>query len=302
MVRLPRDGQGCRDKTRRILLLPEQSSVLCASHHGFLERFDATPLRRRSVVQLPPAPTHAFVEDACIVSLSSGPHVILGHARDEQEISVVPLSGRREATSMSRIPHGGVKGGTSTVCAMSQPCMFASGGHDHSVHLWKIVEDWNAENDLRGSARRLAIKHVSVVQSLLPLLDTSHKLVSASADCSVQLYDLASERAVNTVRTSNSPFHVHNAPMPFCVLLEVGHRETQFELRDYRLVPERPVARFGYPTEKIQGRFVKGDLQENLFACGDTEGTVRVWDIRASSRVLSSVRVPALSSFCLFRY
>lgn len=161
------------------------------------------------------------------------------------------------------------KGGVSAVCAMMQPLMFASGGQDHVVHLWTAEEDLAS-----ASPSQLAIKHNSVVQSLLPIRDTSHKLVSAGADNSVHVWDLSSERVVNTIRTSNSVFHAHPTSSPYCILLEVSnkalfssfqsrclqvaHRELQYELRDYRLVPEKPVQRFGYETPHIHGRFIKG--------------------------------------------
>ena len=109
------------------------------------------------------------------------------------------------------------KGGVSAVCAMMQPLMFASGGQDHVVHLWTAKEDLSS-----ASPSQLAIKHSSVVQSLLPIRDTSHKLVSASADNSVHVWDLSSERVVNTIRTSNSVFHAHPTSSPYCILLEVS--------------------------------------------------------------------------------
>jgi WD40 repeat protein len=104
----------------------------------------------------------------------------------------------------------------SAVTTMMQPFMFASGGHDHIVHLWDINADVSS-----ASPRPLAIKHNSLVQSLLSIRDTSHKLVSAGADCNVHLWDLASERVVNTMKTSNSVYHAHETSSPFCTLLEV---------------------------------------------------------------------------------
>ncbi|PCH41439.1 hypothetical protein WOLCODRAFT_151482 [Wolfiporia cocos MD-104 SS10] len=126
----------------------------------------------------------------------------------------------------------------------------------------------------------LFMKHNSVVQSLLPIRDTSHKLVSAGADCNVHFWDLSSQRVVNTIKTSNPVYHIHEATSPFCTLLEVAHRELQFEIRDHRLVPEMPVLRFGYNTPKPHGRYPKGDVRLNTFACGDKDGSVRLWDLR----------------------
>lgn len=70
------------------------------------------------------------------------------------------------------------KGGVSAVAAMMEPLMFASGGYDHCVHLWRFKNDLSS-----ASPEALNIKHNSQVQSLLAIYDTSHKLVSASADC-----------------------------------------------------------------------------------------------------------------------
>lgn len=107
------------------------------------------------------------------------------------------------------------KGGVSAVCTMLQPLMFASGGHDHIVHLWTVKEDFSS-----SSSTQLAIKHNSVVQSLLPIRDSSHKLVSTSADSSVHIWDLSSERVTNNFKTSNSVYHAHSTS-PYCTLLEV---------------------------------------------------------------------------------
>jgi WD40 repeat protein len=100
---------------------------------------------------------------------------------------------------------------------MMQPLLFASGGYDHGVHLWTLKEDLSS-----ASPSQLAIKHNSIVQSLVSIRDTSHKLVSAGADNNVHVWDLSSERVVNTVKTSNSVFHAHPTSSPFCILLEVG--------------------------------------------------------------------------------
>ena len=165
------------------------------------------------------------------------------------------------------------KSGVSAVCATLHPLTFASGGHDHVIHLWDTLDDLSS-----ATPRALPIKHNSVVQSLLAIRDTSHKLVTASADCSVHIFDLSSERVAHTMRLSNSVYHVHSTSTPFCTLMEVSiciwvhldsplteravpqvaHREFQFEIRDHRIVPGKPVQRFGYITERLHGRFMKG--------------------------------------------
>ncbi|KAI0334777.1 hypothetical protein GY45DRAFT_1343146 [Cubamyces sp. BRFM 1775] len=164
--------------------------------------------------------------------------------------------------------------------------MFATGGYDHSVHLWTLPP-----NGSPTPSRPLAIKHTSVVQSLLAIRDTSHKLVTASADCSANLFDLPSERVVNCLKLSNSVYQVHPGPSEFCTLLEVAHRELQFEIRDYRLVPIAPVVRFGYRSSKVHGRYVRGAAENHIFASGggEKDGCVRLWDLRKPSDILQTV-------------
>ncbi|KAI0728713.1 WD40-repeat-containing domain protein [Fomitopsis betulina] len=162
--------------------------------------------------------------------------------------------------------------------------MFASGGYDHVVHLWDASQDVS-----RLIPTPLAIRHTSTVQTLLAIHDTSHKLVSGGADCNVHIYDISSERTVNTLKLSNSVYHAHEAVSPFCTLLEVAHRELQFEIRDHRLVPRKPVQRFGYPSQKVHGRYVKGDVHSATFACGDRDGAVRIWDLRNTDRTTETI-------------
>ncbi|KAJ7667819.1 WD40-repeat-containing domain protein [Mycena polygramma] len=163
--------------------------------------------------------------------------------------------------------------------------MFASGGYDHGVHLWTVKDDLSS-----ASPETLNIKHNSQVQSLLAIHDTSSKLVSAGADCSVHVWDLSAERVAHTLKTSNSVYHAHPTTSPFCTLLEIAHRELQFEVRDHRVVPTIPVQRFGYTTLQVHGRFMKGESAvlydskrsslSNCFASGDRGGSVRLWDLR----------------------
>ncbi|KAL1680674.1 WD40-repeat-containing domain protein [Schizophyllum commune] len=176
------------------------------------------------------------------------------------------------------------KKGVGALCALPQPLAFASGGYDHSVYIHQL------DHSLTSTPRLLsALKHNSVVQALIPLHDKSSKLITAGADSVVNVYDMPSERVVNTFKTSVSVYHLHQTRFPSCALLEVGHLEQQCEIRDLRRVPERPVVRFGYTTGEPHGRYMKGNTHEYLFAGGDPRGNVRLWDVRKPAKPLSVV-------------
>lgn len=100
---------------------------------------------------------------------------------------------------------------------MTQPLSFATGGADHAIHIWNVDHNLQAT----CSALPLAVKHTSQILSLLPIHDTSHKLVSSGADCSVNIYDLASERVVNMIKLSNPGFHIHHLENPWTLLIQV---------------------------------------------------------------------------------
>ncbi|KAL1743323.1 WD40-repeat-containing domain protein [Schizophyllum fasciatum] len=176
------------------------------------------------------------------------------------------------------------KKGVGALCALPNPLSFASGGYDHAVHIHQL------DRDLSSSPRILSvIRHTSLVQALLPLHDKSSKLVTAGADTVVNVYDVPSERVVNTFKASLSVYHLHQTCFTSCALLEVAHLEQQCEIRDLRRVPERPVVRFGYAAGETHGRYMKGDTYAHLFAGGDPKGNVRLWDIRKLSRPLATV-------------
>ncbi|KAJ6539168.1 WD40-repeat-containing domain protein [Mycena capillaripes] len=236
--------------------------------------------RRHRLIAQGASPTKEAVDDACLVTDGTRSVVILGHGRDNQQLSLINTSDQDNNMSidLKRPWNPAKKGGVSAVASMMQLSMFASGGYDHCVHLWTVKDDLSS-----ASPETLSIKHNSQVQSLLAIRDTSHKLVSAGADCSVHIWDLSSERVAHTLKTSNSVYHAHLTTSPFCTLLEIAHRELQFEVRDHRVVANFPVQRFGYTTLQVHGRFMKGKYRSSLsncFASGDRVGCVRLWDLR----------------------
>ncbi|KAJ7499096.1 WD40-repeat-containing domain protein [Mycena latifolia] len=267
------------DKLRRYLSGPLHSSSATVSMYGTLEGVDVSA-RKHWLIAQGPNPTKEAIDDACLVTDGVRSITVLGHGRDSQQLSLInpndPGDGKVSAMDLKRPWNPARKGGVSAVAAMMQPLTFATGGYDHVVHLWTVQDDLAS-----ASPKPLNIKHNSQVQSLLGIRDTSHKLVSAGADCSVHIWDLSSERVVHTIKTSNSVYHAHTTASPFCTLLEVAHRELQFEVRDHRCVPTIAVQRFGYTTLQVHGRFMKGSSVANCFASGDKAGHVRLWDLRS---------------------
>ncbi|KAJ7937227.1 WD40-repeat-containing domain protein [Mycena leptocephala] len=265
------------DKLRRFLCGTTPSSSVVVSMYGAVENVDVASRKHRLIAQ-GPSPTKEAVDDACLVTDGNRSVVILGHFRDSQQLSLINinnLDNMVSAIDLKRPWNPAKKGGASTVAPMMQPLMFASGGYDHCVHLWTVKDDLSS-----ASPTTLSIKHASQVQSLLAIRDTSHKLVSAGADCNVHIWDLSSERVVHTLKPSNSIYHTHPTTSPFCTLLEVAHRELQFEVRDHRIVNTIPVQRFGYTTLQVHGRFMKGSSFSNCFVSGDKSGYARLWDLR----------------------
>ncbi|KAN0097724.1 WD repeat-containing protein 48 [Tylopilus felleus] len=161
--------------------------------------------------------------------------------------------------------------------SLLSPLKFASGGYDHRVHLWDLAHDLSG-----ASAVELAIKHTSLIHSLLPIVDTSHKLVSVGADRDIPIYDLSAERVAHTLKVSCTPYHAHKTDSRSCTLFEVAHLETQFEIRDHRM-PNQAAQRFGFLTEERRGRFEKADSWSHFVACGDRNGAVHLWDLRRAS-------------------
>lgn len=252
-LRIPQEKY---DKTRRVLLSPSRAQLMSVTMHGIVDNANLSPLwsgyfigfsdfclfmghnnRHKSCARTPANPTQERIDDACVVRRADGFMVVLGHARDNAQISLL-AGADNDKVGLSLPPCSSVpiliyvqqlkykdferpwnpskKGGVSALCAMLQPLKFSSGGYDHVIHLWDANED-----SISATSSQLAIKHSSVVQSLLPIRDTSHKLVSACAGGQVNLFDLSSERVVNAFKVSGAVYNCHTSTSPFCTLLEV---------------------------------------------------------------------------------
>jgi len=162
--------------------------------------------------------------------------------------------------------------------------MFVSGGYDRTVQLWTVDESLSSARSLS-----LAIHHNSIVNSFATIKDTSLKVVSAGADCLVNIWDFASEHTIKTMRTSSMVYHVHSTVRPECILFEVAHRDSQFELHDYRTNIGRPSQRFGFLSPTTNGRYMKGDVKGDMFVSGDRNGSIRLWDLRNPTTTLQEV-------------
>nr|VWO96881.1 Heterotrimeric G-protein beta subunit [Ganoderma boninense] len=246
------------DKPRRLLTL-HPSGFLSVTMRGSLDLVEQASLRYTPLRTSAGDGARQLVEDACVLHGTHKRTVVIGRAGNNGQLSLVRIEdGKvREIGSFERRSQAEKKGGISAVCAMMQPGIFATGGYDHLVNLWTLPNEGNAPPT---PSAPLAIKHSSAIHSILPVRDTSHKLLTGSADCSLAIYDLSSERTVNALKLSNPVYHVHGVESPFCALLELGHREFQFEVRDYRLVPETPALRFGYSNTKVHGRYTRVSL------------------------------------------
>ncbi|PIL36762.1 hypothetical protein GSI_00452 [Ganoderma sinense ZZ0214-1] len=276
------------DKPRRLLTL-RPSGFLSVTMRGSLDLVEQASLRYTPLRTSAGDGARQLVEDACVLHGTHKRTVVIGRAGNNRQLSLVRIEdGRvRDIGSFERRSQADKKCGISAVCALMQPGAFATGGYDHLVNLWTLPNEGDSPP---VPSAVLAIKHSSAVHSILPVRDTSHKLLTGGADCTLAIYDLSSERTVNTLKLSNPIYHVHAVESPFCALLELGHREFQFEVRDCRLVPETPALRFGYSNAKVHGRYTRGSVYTQVFACGGNEdGCIRLWDLRKSSEILETV-------------
>ncbi|KAF8138185.1 hypothetical protein EV363DRAFT_1313358 [Boletus edulis] len=265
---------GPYDKPRRILHGHNFTYVVTA--HGTIDQVSTSALKFDRNLRSSSSPFQEFVDDACMPSHQGDPIIILGHAREQNQIAFLSLDHGQVSrhVTLHRDWNTAKKPGVSAMTSLMSPLKFASGGYDHRVHLWDIAQDLSG-----ASGVELAIKHTSLIHSLLPVMDTSHKLVSVGADCDVPIYDMSAERVEQILKTSCTPYHAHNIDSRSCTLLEVSHLETQFEVRDHRIL-NQAVQRFGFLVEEKRGRFEKAESWSHFVACGDRSGAVHLWDLR----------------------
>ena len=82
---------GSHDRPRRLLCDGDSTYVVTA--HGVIDKVSATDvLKLDRNIRSPPLPFDEFVHDACILPHLGEPVIILGHAREQNQISLLNLS------------------------------------------------------------------------------------------------------------------------------------------------------------------------------------------------------------------
>ncbi|VDB83295.1 unnamed protein product [Peniophora sp. CBMAI 1063] len=289
-VSLPNDNK--RDKPRRILVDRPSGSVFTVMYHGFVDRYGRAS-RRRTNVYVPPVPAKEHAEDACAIELRDSMHILVAHSHlsGGKELTLVSRSG--DVHHFKRRLRPGDKAGANAVCALPNPRRFVAAGADHAIYHWTITAtappssarlDSDSEDEFKAGfsahERVLPYKHTSAVHALLPLTNTL--LASGGADCAVRIFDMGAQTLAHTLSPSNAVHNLHSLASTHrnSILLEVSHKELQFEVRDTRLDKTSRVSRFGWDAGKTSGKYVRGAVRGDVFACGDREGVVRVWDLR----------------------
>ena len=207
-----------------------------------MARCTIVPYRGRQMVRSPENHALELVNDVCALNAYGSALLVLAHGRENGTVTIHRLGYRspvififsihpscqarttdtrstqtRQIGSYNRPAVFGKPNGLTAICSMMQPLSFATGGADRAIHMWKI--DHNLQTTY--SEAPLAIRHTSLIYSLLPILDSGHKLISSGADCNLNVYDLSSERVVKSIKLSNPAFHVHQAGNPSTLLIQV---------------------------------------------------------------------------------
>lgn len=184
-----------------------------------------------------------------------------------------------------------------------------SAGQDSTVALWStnpkdmtIIEGFAVDSTLASSAakkrRRMALKDSnSTHRSPLSLLeghsqpvegvifDSSDSTVaySVSQDHSIKTWDLVTSRCVDTRNTGYSLLSV--LQLPQVNLLATGSSARHINLHDPRVqagATEKSAAKLIGHKNFVVG-LAAHPSNQNLFASASHDGTVKVWDVRATS-------------------
>ncbi|KAL7415612.1 hypothetical protein BDY24DRAFT_265090 [Mrakia frigida] len=190
--------------------------------------------------------------------------------------------------------------GVSSLCGLPsslQPdapntTLFASGGIDHSVTFWKILETelvWK---------EKLHSSHKSRVDALA--FCPTKGLLWSGGGSTVVAYDMRGERialqvAVPKFDVSVCHLHLHTSD-PNVLLLEV-RASKRFRLFDAR--QQIRLVDFGVEETNVEGtgagttttKFQKASFLENNVASGDRKGILRIWDVRNLSKPTQQIKL-----------
>ncbi|KAF8320836.1 hypothetical protein DL93DRAFT_2163805 [Clavulina sp. PMI_390] len=87
-------------------------------------------------------------------------------------------------------------------------------------------------------------------------------------------------RVSGALKLHQNVLNIHEVS-PNIILAEVVDTNSQFVLHDWRT--PRATGSFGYNNSYDRVAYLRGDVKDSFFARGDTEGMVRLWDIRNAS-------------------
>ncbi|KAI0721875.1 hypothetical protein C8T65DRAFT_629499 [Cerioporus squamosus] len=289
---------------------------------------------RISTYSLPVEDDARHVEDACLIGDDT---VVVGYNRGPCQVSLISvgddqqpcrhdLSYRAHSTVIENRSLGKAFPNRGIAClAPVAGDSFVSGGHDKTVHHWKIS---------RGSSRRKGREGWSASSVRIPMDHTQPVHALAYCGWNETVYSASGDRIASTKlgalahagseRVSGKIIQVHVHPQdPRLIALEIDHMDYQVQLYDTRTggFARKPWLEFGHRTapptvsskgdrtiadtnpvarartswsdsntlaQKSGSRYTRGSTLNSLFARGYGDGVVLVWDYRngAQKKVL----------------
>ena len=92
-----------------------------------------------------------------------------------------------------------------------------TGGYDHIVHYWSFDRECHSAIPIR-----IGVSHNSVIHSLLAINDSGQKLLTGSADRTVNLWDFAQDCSVQRLHLSAPVSHLSMTSHPQSILVQVS--------------------------------------------------------------------------------
>ncbi|TDL29292.1 hypothetical protein BD410DRAFT_14729 [Rickenella mellea] len=272
-------------KARRILL-PEasQQSAVTVSMRGDLQfiHLGSKPCRLPHFSMPAKDGEQRKVEDAA----SLGDTIVMVFKNVGHEVSLVTLGEKAKMTDLRSRGHGN---GIRTVAPMHSngSIRFLTGGYDHAVKLWDIVEN----NGFYDSTIKLVMQNNAPVNSLA-WRATAQEIVAA-AGAKVYQKDINRRPDVTPVTMSNNVFQIHVHPQNANVVcLEVDHLDKQIQLYDVRVggFNRRPASEFGYRDQSVslarRSHYRRGATRHSYFSRGYHDGCTALWDFRRPNSIV----------------